>query len=53
MDVSNALSRLVAIKYNADLGSSVNHDGTKSLIPVKNGKTFIDLTYEQIDVSKA
>jgi UTP--glucose-1-phosphate uridylyltransferase len=43
-----ALKRLVVIKLNGGLGTSMGMDGTKSLVPVKEGLTFLDITVRQI-----
>lgn len=50
-DVASALSRLVILKFNSDLGTSMNFNGTKSLIQVKNEKSFLEICIQQIDVS--
>ncbi|THD25795.1 UDP-glucose pyrophosphorylase [Fasciola hepatica] len=42
------LNKLVVIKLNGGLGTSMGCTGPKSLIPVRDGKNFIDLTVEQI-----
>ncbi|VDP88427.1 unnamed protein product [Echinostoma caproni] len=46
------LNKLVVIKLNGGLGTSMGCSGPKSLIPVRDGKNFIDLTVEQISVSQ-
>ena len=43
-----ALSRTVIIKLNGGLGTSMGLDRAKTLLPVRNGKTFLDLIVEQI-----
>ncbi|KAF5403849.1 UTP--glucose-1-phosphate uridylyltransferase [Paragonimus heterotremus] len=47
-EVSTMLNKLVVIKLNGGLGTSMGCAGPKSLIPVREGKNFIDLTVEQI-----
>jgi len=43
-----ALDRLVVIKLNGGLGTSMGLNGPKSLLPVKNGLTFLDIIARQI-----
>ncbi|MBI4382446.1 MAG: UTP--glucose-1-phosphate uridylyltransferase [Nitrospinae bacterium] len=43
-----ALSRLAVCKLNGGLGTSMGCPGAKSLIVVKEGKTFLDLILEQL-----
>ena len=43
-----ALSRTVIIKLNGGLGTSMGLDRAKTLLPVRDGKTFLDLIVEQI-----
>lgn len=43
-----ALDRLVVIKLNGGLGTSMGLNGPKSLLPVKNGLTFLDIIVQQI-----
>ncbi|TGZ65392.1 hypothetical protein CRM22_005876 [Opisthorchis felineus] len=47
-DVPGLLSKLVVLKLNGGLGTSMGCDGPKSLIPVRDGRNFVDLTAEQI-----
>ena len=44
------LDRLVVIKLNGGLGTSMGCTGPKSLISVRNELTFLDLTVQQIEV---
>lgn len=44
------LSRLVVVKLNGGLGTTMGCTGPKSLIPVRNELTFLDLTVQQIEV---
>jgi UTP--glucose-1-phosphate uridylyltransferase len=43
-----ALDRLVVIKLNGGLGTSMGMTGPKSLLEVKDGLTFLDITVRQI-----
>ncbi len=43
-----ALQATVMIKLNGGLGTSMGLEATKGLIPVRDGKTFIDVTVEQV-----
>ncbi|XP_035234080.1 UTP--glucose-1-phosphate uridylyltransferase-like [Stegodyphus dumicola] len=43
------LSKLVVIKLNGGLGTTMGCTGPKSLIPVRNELTFLDLTVQQIE----
>ena len=43
-----ALSRTVLIKLNGGLGTSMGMDRTKSLLPVREGKSFLDLLVDQM-----
>jgi len=46
--VKALLSKTVCIKLNGGLGTTMGLQGPKSLLPVKNGLTFLDLTCRQI-----
>ena len=46
------LNKLVVLKLNGGLGTSMGCIGTKSLISVRNELTFLDLTVQQIEVSR-
>lgn len=46
------LEKLVVIKLNGGLGTSMGCHGPKSVIPVRSDLTFLDLTVQQIEVSK-
>ncbi|XP_038663682.1 UDP-glucose pyrophosphorylase 2b [Scyliorhinus canicula] len=48
-DVSSLLSKLVVVKLNGGLGTSMGCKGPKSLISVRNENTFLDLTVLQIE----
>lgn len=43
------LDKLVVIKLNGGLGTSMGCTGPKSIIPVRNDLTFLDLTVQQIE----
>ena len=43
-----AMSHVVVIKLNGGLGTSMGLDGPKSLLPVHEGRTFLDLIVRQI-----
>ncbi len=46
--VRSLLSKTVCIKLNGGLGTTMGLKGPKSLIPVKNDLTFLDITCRQI-----
>ncbi|XP_072030967.1 UTP--glucose-1-phosphate uridylyltransferase-like isoform X1 [Amphiura filiformis] len=43
------LDKLVVVKLNGGLGTSMGCTGPKSIIPVRNELTFLDLTVQQIE----
>ena len=43
-----ALAHTVVIKLNGGMGTSMGMDGPKSLLPVKDGLTFLDIIVRQI-----
>lgn len=43
------MNKLVVIKLNGGLGTSMGCHGPKSVIPVRNDLTFLDLTVQQIE----
>ena len=47
-DAREALSRTVMIKLNGGLGTSMGMDRAKSLLPVRDGKSFLDLLVDQV-----
>lgn len=47
-DARRALSRTVIIKLNGGLGTSMGLDAAKSLLPVRDGRTFLDLIVAQV-----
>lgn len=48
--IKDQLNKLVVIKLNGGLGTSMGCTGPKSLISVRNELTFLDLTIQQIEV---
>lgn len=46
------LGKLVVIKLNGGLGTSMGCHGPKSVIPVRSDLTFLDLTVQQIEVKE-
>ncbi|GAA6065889.1 UDP-glucose pyrophosphorylase 2b isoform X1, partial [Tachysurus ichikawai] len=49
-NVADSLNKLVVVKLNGGLGTSMGCKGPKSLISVRNENTFLDLTVQQIEV---
>ena len=49
-EIKRMLNKLVVLKLNGGLGTSMGCTGTKSLISVRNELTFLDLTVQQIEV---
>jgi UTP--glucose-1-phosphate uridylyltransferase len=47
-DADEVLDRAVVIKLNGGLGTSMGMTGPKSLLEVKDGLTFLDLTVRQV-----
>ena len=47
-DSRQALARTVLIKLNGGLGTSMGLDKAKSQLPVRDGKTFLDLLVDQV-----
>jgi len=47
--VKELLDKMVVIKLNGGLGTSMGCSGPKSVIPVRNDLTFLDLTVQQIE----
>lgn len=44
----SALARTVVIKLNGGMGTSMGMDGPKSLLPVKDGLSFLDIIVQQV-----
>jgi UTP--glucose-1-phosphate uridylyltransferase len=49
----DALAKTVVIKLNGGLGTSMGMDTAKSLLPVRDGKTFLDLIVGQVRHARA
>ena len=47
-DLKELLAKTAVVKLNGGLGTSMGLEKAKSLLPVKDGKTFLDLIAEQI-----
>ncbi|GAB6025043.1 UTP--glucose-1-phosphate uridylyltransferase [Chamberlinius hualienensis] len=47
--IRSMLDKLVVVKLNGGLGTSMGCKGPKSVIPVRNDLTFLDLTVQQIE----
>ncbi|GFR28851.1 UTP--glucose-1-phosphate uridylyltransferase [Trichonephila clavata] len=47
--LKDMLNKLVVVKLNGGLGTSMGCTGPKSIIPVRNDLTFLDLTVQQIE----
>lgn len=52
-EIRAMLNKLVVVKLNGGLGTSMGCHGPKSVIPVRNDLTFLDLTVQQIEVREA
>ena len=48
--IKQNLSKLVVIKLNGGLGTSMGCQGPKSTITVRDDLTFLDLTIRQLEV---
>ena len=48
-EVSDLLKRLVVVKLNGGLGTSMGCKGPKSTIPIRDDLTFLDLAVQQIE----
>lgn len=51
--IREMLNKLVVVKLNGGLGTSMGCHGPKSVIPVRSDLTFLDLTVQQIEVTKS
>ena len=47
-EAREAIGKTVIIKLNGGLGTSMGLDAAKSLLPVRNGKNFLDITVDQV-----
>lgn len=50
-EAKEILSHVAVIKLNGGLGTTMGCSGPKSLITVRDGKTFLDFAIEQNEVS--
>jgi UTP--glucose-1-phosphate uridylyltransferase len=48
VQAQEALARTAVIKLNGGLGTSMGMDRAKSLLPVRDGRTFLDVIVEQV-----
>jgi len=48
-EIRQMLSKLVVVKLNGGLGTSMGCKGPKSIIAIRNDLTFLDLTVQQIE----
>jgi len=48
-EISGMLKKLAVVKLNGGLGTSMGCKGPKSIIPIRNDLTFLDLTVQQIE----
>jgi UTP--glucose-1-phosphate uridylyltransferase len=48
-----ALARTVVLKLNGGLGTSMGMSGPKSLVPVRDGLTFLDVVVRQVSALRA
>jgi UTP--glucose-1-phosphate uridylyltransferase len=52
-DARSALQQTVMIKLNGGLGTSMGLDQAKTLLPVRDGRTFLDLIVDQVRYARA
>ena len=52
-EAAAALGQTAIIKLNGGLGTSMGMDKAKSLLPVRDGKSFLDLIVEQVLSARA
>jgi UTP--glucose-1-phosphate uridylyltransferase len=52
-DARAALGQTVILKLNGGLGTSMGMDRAKSLLPVRDGKSFLDLIVDQVRAARA
>lgn len=51
--MDRALGATAIVKLNGGLGTSMGMAGPKSLVPVRDGKTFLDITVQQVQHARA
>ncbi len=49
-DTKDLLDKLIVVKLNGGLGTTMGCQGPKSVISVRNDLTFLDLTIQQLEV---
>ena len=49
VEIKQMLNKLVVVKFNGGLGTSMGCKGPKSIIAIRNDLTFLDLTVQQIE----
>ena len=52
-DAATALEKTVIIKLNGGLGTSMGMDRAKSLLPVREGRSFLDIIVDQVRHTRA
>jgi UTP--glucose-1-phosphate uridylyltransferase len=52
-DAAAALEQTVIIKLNGGLGTSMGMEKAKSLLPVRKGKSFLDIIVDQVRAARA
>ncbi len=50
-DIKSILDKLVVLKLNGGLGTSMGCQWSKSIITVRDDLTFLDLTIRQLEVN--
>ena len=48
-DAKDLLNKLIVVKLNGGLGTTMGCQGPKSVISVRSGLTFLDLTIQQLE----
>ena len=51
-EIKAMLDKLVVVKLNGGLGTSMGCKGPKSVIPVRSDLTFLDLTIKNLEKSR-
>src|SRR4029450_10902761 len=51
-DAASALEKTVIIKLNGGLGTSMGMEKAKSLLPVRKGKSFLDIIVDQVRAAR-
>jgi UTP--glucose-1-phosphate uridylyltransferase len=51
-NAKDLLNKLIVVKLNGGLGTTMGCQGPKSVISVRSGLTFLDLTIQQLEVKK-